>query len=492
MERTRLPSISGRGPRPIPTSRGAAIGALLVLGLLVGSCGGGTSSPPLAPSPTPAAVKPDLVLVLTDDLDLRTTRRMPRLTAFAESGVQFTQSFVVQSVCGPSRVSLLTGQYPHNHGATSNDRAFPMFRSSRGEDSTLATWLRSGGYRTALIGKYSNGYPLGAPPNYIPPGWDQWFVHLTANLDERYYVYTLNENGVLYDYGRSDLDYDTDVIGRKSTEVIRRHASTNGSEPLFLFLSVQAPHEPATYANRHRDLFAGQEGEVERVPSFNEGIVTDKPAWVQNTPPLTSEDERRLDNFQQARLRTLVAVEELLESVVAEMRASRPGRPFYVVFTSDNGLLLGEHRISRRKGNPYEEAIRVPLFVVGPGVTPRQSVDDFALNIDLAPTLLDLAGLPVPSQVDGRSLVPFLRGQRPASWRTDFLVEDLQGDLTGTLRTPAWSYTEWGSGELELYDMKADPWQMDSLHRRAQPSVLDAFAKRLHALEACRGSTCRD
>lgn len=468
-------------------------GVALLLGAFVVGCGS-NSTPSLAPAatPTPATLRPDIVLVLTDDLDTRTARRMPRLTAFAESGIEFTESFVTQSVCGPSRISLLTGQYPHNHGATVNDRAFPRFLASGGETATLATGLQGAGYRTALLGKYSNGYPLGASPNHIPPGWDEWYVHLTANLDERYFVYTLNENGTLFDYGKSDLDYDTDVVARKGADVIRRHARDHEMQPLFLFLSVQAPHEPATYASRHSQSFARSEGDVERVPSFNESLVTDKPAWVQNTARLTADDERRLDAFQQARLRTLLAVEELLDGVVAQMQASRPGRPFYVFFTSDNGLLLGEHRIAWRKGNPYEEAIRVPLYVFGSGVTPRQKVADFALNIDLAPTFLELAGASIPAQVDGRSLVPFLRGQKPPSWRTDLLVEDLEGDLTGTLRTQDRSYTEWGSGELELYDMKADPWQMDSIHRKVDATTLEPLARRLHALETCRGASCRE
>jgi arylsulfatase A-like enzyme len=119
-------------------------------------------------------------------------------------------------------------------------------------------------------------------------------------------------------------------------------------------------------------------------------------------------------------------------------------------------------------------------------------VGEFALNIDLAPTILELAGAAVPPQVDGRSLVPFLRGQRPSTWRTDFLVEDLQGDLTGTLRTRDWAYTEWGSGELELYDMTSDPFQMDSRHRTALPSALASLAGRLHVLEACKGASCRE
>jgi arylsulfatase A-like enzyme len=185
------------------------------------------------------------------------------------------------------------------------------------------------------------------------------------------------------------------------------------------------------------------------------------------------------------------AVEEMMATVLRALNDTGRLGNTYLIFTSDNGLLMGQHRYPARKNNFYEEASRVPLMVRGPGIQPRTD-DRLVLSIDLAPTLLELAGTPVPASVDGRSLVPLLHGAPPASWRTDILIEAGSPAPGFGLRTPDWSYIENTTEEIELYDMRRDPWQLESLHRGAEPSLLQSLHERVRALRSCRGASCRD
>jgi len=469
-------------------------GALAVpLALTTVMCGG---TPPGLPgpgtvaslaAPLPAPPRPNFVVILTDDLDARTSAQLPRLETFAATGLAFSRAYVTKSLCAPSRVSLLTGQYPHNHGAVFNSTGFPDFHRSGGEASTVAVWLKRAGYRTGLVGKYLNGYPLEGRLEYIPPGWDDWAVHLTTQENSRYFNYSMNENGRIVEYRSRPEDYDTDVIARKAVDFIRR----GSTDPFFLLLAPQAPHAPATYADRHGAAFA--DARAPRVPSFNEEDIRDKPAWVQGFPLLDRVEILKLDQLQRARLRSLLAVEDLLDDVMSALAASGQLANTYIIFTSDNGLTLGEHRLVGRKGNSYEECIRVPLQVRGPGVPAGRELSHLVLNIDLAPTLAQLAGVPIPESVDGRSLAPLLGANPPSleSWRTDFLVEAFATGVSASLRNRDYLYTELESGELEIYDMRADPYQLDSIHRKVDRASIETFSRRLEALLRCRGASCR-
>jgi arylsulfatase A-like enzyme len=467
---------------------------LAILALAHAGCGSSSAPGPAAtPSPTPAA-RPNIVVVLTDDLDVRTAETLPRLPSLmAGPGLTFTRAYVTTSLCAPSRASLLTGRYAHNHGVLYNtgpQGGFPAFRAGA-EADTVAVWLKAAGYRTGLFGKYLNDYPAAAPPEYIPAGWDDWQVQLTSYDNSRYYDYEMNENGRVVAYGHRPEDYDSDVLTRKSVEFIQK-AAAGPPQPFFLLVATQAPHTPATYADRHRGQPSGDG--AARVPSFNEGDVSDKPAWVQNAPLLTDRDIMKLDHFQQARVLTLFAVEELLDQILRALIVTGRIEDTYVFFTSDNGLLLGEHRLTDRKANAFEEAILVPLIVRGPGTPAGGHVSLPVLNIDLAPTFAELAGVAIPDVVDGRSLAPFLRGHPPdpAKWRTDFLIEHFSTGVSVSVRDASVLYTDVESGERELYDMKADAYQLESLHRKADPAVLAALSARATALLRCRGASCRE
>jgi arylsulfatase A-like enzyme len=428
------------------------------------------------------------VLVVTDDLDVPTTLELPRLPdLMSNRGLRFTRAYASQALCGPSRASILTGQYTHNHGVFGNEppqQGFVAFR--RHEAQSLGPWMKAAGYRTALVGKYINGYAWGAGNDYVPPGWDDWHGHVTAIEDGRFFEYWVNDNGVVSRFGASEQDYSADVEARRAVAFIR--ASAGRSEPLFLYLGPQAPHVPAKYAERHGAEF--RQALAPRVPSFNEGDVSQKPSWVRQIAPLDDKEIAEADKLQQWRLRSLRSVEEMIEVVLQALAETGRLDRTYVIFTSDNGLLMGQHRAVGRKGNSYEESIGVPLIVRGPGV-PVGTTDAFALTIDLAPTVLDLAGAPIPETVDGRSLAPLLRGASPASWRPDVFVENFGSGPTLALRTPDWMYNYQDTEEFELYDMRNDPYQLRNLYRTADPVLLDTLRRRLLLLSTCRGASCR-
>lgn len=474
----------------------AALGALA----LANACGGGTATtpdhgpasaakPPSATATSSAgASKPNIVFVLADDLDYPTNDLLPRMPdLMANRGLSFTRAYIAQPLCGPSRASILTGMYTHNTGVIGNeppDQGFVAFR--RHEAQTIATWMKAAGYRTSLVGKYINGYAYGESEAYIPPGWDDWFGHLTATEDERYWKYWVNDNGTVIRYGTKPEEYSTDVETARAVAFIR--ASAGRPEPLFLYLGPQAPHTPANYPERFGADF--RNAEAPRSPSFNEMDVGDKPSWIRQIALLQQPDIDQADEFERWRLRSMRAVEDEIDAVIQALAETRRLDNTYVFFISDNGLLMGQHRAVGRKGNPYEETARVPFYVRGPGV-PVGQVEQPVLNLDLAPTFLELAGATIPDSVDGRSLVPFLRGRPPSAWRTDVLLENWGLGPTYALRTPDAEYIHNDTEELELYDMKADPWQLKSQHRLVDPSVLAGYEQRMRTLLACHGPSCR-
>lgn len=448
--------------------------------------------------------QPNIILILTDDQDAPTVAFMPRLKELlVDQGTTFTNGFVTYSLCCPSRASIQRGQYVHNHQVLTNtppDGGFQKFRSTGDEKSTVATWLQAAGYRTVLIGKYLNGYP-GNEPTYVPPGWSEWYgVHEAGGYS--FYNYRINENGTVVSYGSHPEDYGTDVFARKATDFIRRAAADG--KPFFVYLSTYAPHDaprgvPPIPAPRHQNEFA--DATAPRLPSFNEEDVSDKPKAVRRRPLLSSEQIAKIDERYRRRLQSVLAIDEMIASVVETLQATSQLEKTYIFFTSDNGWHQGEHRISAGKGTAYEEAIGVPFIVRGPGVPAGQALEHLVLNIDLAPTFAELAGASAPDFVDGRSLVPLLRSNPPSleNWRQGFLVEFWASPqsqparpLYQALRTYDYKYVEWASGERELYDLKKDLYEMESSHATAGPALLQKLASWLEALRRCAGASCRE
>ncbi len=459
--------------------------------------------PQVAPGRT-GSERPNIVFIIADDMDLDGLQYMPRLQAvMADQGVSFSNMFVTLSMCCPSHVSILTGQYPHNHHILENNPPFggwQRFHDLGGENSTAATWLQDAGYSTARFGKYLVGYP--ADSTYVPPGWDEWYVFVRG----AYLNYTLNENGVLASYGGTPEDYSTDVLTAKVVDFIDR-AEANDAQPFFAFLAPNAPHGhgvangPALPAPRHAGMFAGRT--APRPPSFNEADMSDKPPLLQAVPLLTDERIAGIDHEYRTRIESLLALDESVETIVGALAEQGELENTYIFFTSDNGYHLGQHRLYNGKISIYEEDIRVPLIVRGPGVPAGVTRDQLALNIDFAPTFMELAGATAGRVMDGMSLLPLLGESPPPPhhWRQDFLVEIYRnpvGSVIGpndirALRGRDEIYAEWRiTGERELYDLRADPYQLESQHDTAPPGHLRRLARRLAELATCAGDTCRE
>jgi N-acetylglucosamine-6-sulfatase len=460
-----------------------------------------------------AADRPNIVFVLTDDLDYASAQKMPQITSLlADQGTSFDNAFASYPICCPARATLLTGLYSHNHNVRGNKRpvgGFEKFRDEGLEEGTITARLQEEGYRTALIGKYLNGYGKD-DPTYVPPGWDEWYAKPGRY---EYYDYDLNENGEMVSYGSAEEDYITDVLSRHATDFVDRAASEG--QPFFAYVAPTAPHRPAIPAERHKDAFADEE--APRPPSFSEEDVSDKPVWVQELEPVSEQEASRIDERYQERQESMLAVDEMVGSLVEELEATGQLDNTYIVFTSDNGFHLGTHRLRHGKKTPYEEAAHVPLFVRGPGVPAESTVEDLTLDTDLASTFAELGGLE-EFEADGRSLTSLMRGGEPASWRSAVLLEAFldgksaseEGDAEaddeegtgegkrtdqtafGSARTKDYKYVEHENGEKELYNLQKDPYELENVYETADSSLIEGLKTRLEALRNCSEEGCRE
>jgi N-acetylglucosamine-6-sulfatase len=467
-----------------------------------------SQSPNLNAAATSSWSPPNIVLIMTDDEDVAIHEFMPKTKALlADQGTTFDNFFVTYPFCCPSRASILRGQYAHNTHIVGNEPPWGGFEKLRElglEESTVATWLQAAGYHTTMIGKYINRY---APErDGVPPGWDEWYVGGNAHSS---YDYVLNENGRIVAYGDRPEDYLNDVLAGKAVEVIR-NASAAG-RPFFVYVLPYTPHSPSVAAPRHGHEGMFADASLPRTPAFDEADVGDKPAFIRGIPPLDQQRIGRLEDEYRRRLASLQAIDDMVERIVTELEAAQALDHTYVIYSSDNGFHLGEHRLPAGKDFPYEEDIRVPAVVRGPGVPAGERIEAMVLNSDLAPTFAEIAGIEPPAFVDGRSFLPLLENPDQA-WRQSFLVERRQfeaqyvelaerfgltpGGLDqaaqfDAIRTGDWTYVEYGTGERELYDLTRDPHQLDNVVETADPALVEALATRLAELRTCGGPECR-
>jgi arylsulfatase A-like enzyme len=453
--------------------------------------------------------KPNIVFVLTDDLAWNLVQYMPHVKQLQARGATFKSNFVTDSLCCPSRASTFTGRYPHDTGIFTNggdDGGFAVFHSQGEEKATFATQLQTRGYQTAMMGKYLNGYkPLGlvdGKPRYIPPGWNEWDVAGNGYAEFNYY---LNENGKLVHYGSRPRAYLTDVLARKGAAFIDRAAGKR--KPFFLEIATFAPHGPYTPAPRNADDFPGLQ--APRTPAFNED-VSDKPSWLSDHPLLTPTQTAQIDKAYRKRAQAVEAVDALIAKLQATLARDGIAGNTYIVFSSDNGYHMGDHRLMPGKMTAFETDIRVPLVVAGPHVVPGRNVARVTENVDLGPTFEQLGHAHVPPTVDGASLLPLLRGQPAPSWRNAALVEHHGPDF-GTaagpdaaqpgsgnpstyeaLRLPHSTYVEYANGEREYYDLDSDPYELTNTYSTLSPERVDNLHRRLVGLENCHSAaTCQ-
>jgi arylsulfatase A-like enzyme len=435
--------------------------------------------------------RPNVVVVMTDDQDRRSLSVMPAVRdKLTDQGTKFTSFFSTYPLCCPSRATFLSGQYAHNHGVDFERPITPAGFSEFDDRRTLPVSLKRAEYRTGYIGKYLNGYGTG-DPLYIPPGWSEWQAAVRSSATQMY-GYTLNENGDLRRFGDRRRDYQTDVYARKAEGFIRDSAGR--ASPFFLTVAPSAPHveddrnaDPNPRpAPRHLGSFSDRP--LPRPDSFNEPDVSDKPSFVRETPLLDAGAKRRLTERYRARLGSLRAVDEMVARIVDTLRDTGELASTYVIFTSDNGYMLGEHRLIKKVWL-YEESAGVPMILRGPGVPVGRTRDQVTGNIDLAPTILDVTGAAPLRVMDGRSLIPFAESRSFEPDR-DILLEN---GASAAVRTPEHMYAEhYGTGagtELELYDMVDDADQLRSFHGQ-DPVLQSTLETRLRTLEDCQGQGC--
>jgi N-acetylglucosamine-6-sulfatase len=440
--------------------------------------------------------KPNIVFILTDDMRNDDLKYMPNTRFLLRAkGMSFSNAFVSNALCCPSRATIMRGQYAHNTGIWTNenggglDAGGQAYRNKGNEKDNVATRLDAAGYRTALIGRYLSGIKN---KTFVPPGWDYWFSTWGG-----YFRYDANDQGTIRHFGTKASDYRTDVESRKTRMFIG--TSVARGKPFFAYVAPKAPHSPSTPAPRDRHAYDGLR--APRLPSFKEKNISDKPPWIRKLPRLSDAKKAKIDNHAEKRAESLQAVDDLVAGVVGKLRQKRVLGNTYIFFTSDNGWHHGEHRIPAKKARPYEEDVRMPLLVRGPGVAAGHQVPKLVLNTDYLPTFTDLAcssSSPCNTQnysyvPDGHSLRPVLKGNATA-WRSAVLLEahhTPEGGATPAysgIRTSGTKYVEYAGGKRELYFLGHDPYELMNKYPAAKPSA--RLVSRLHALRTCAGGGC--
>lgn len=452
--------------------------------------------------------RPNIVLILTDDMRVADLPYLPSVQKLlVEQGVTLTNFAAAAPGCGPARASIFRGQYPHSHGVlrgAGDNGGLDRFRGLGSEDSTVATWLQDAGYRTALVGKYLNGYGSTEELLAIPPGWDDWY----GVSNEGYSRFTINEQGTEVRYTSREIkskrkpksdgeQHLTDVLAEKAVQVIADVAPAE--QPFFMQISPRAPHGPVEPASWYLDAFP--DVALPDHVAMNEADVSDKPNWVQVLPQMSEQDMADLAADFRARLQSLLSVDDLVAGVVAELEQQGVLENTYILFSSDNGFGMGEHRVAQEKGSPYEEAIMVPMVIRGPGISPGTTLDFLASQVDLAPTFAAWGGAEVPDFVEGRSLAEILAGEPvPDDWRKFQFIEHHTNIRDRTdkqpafeeLRTPQMVYVMYATGEQELYDMEADPHQAENLAAVVDEEWLVELRTITEAMWTCEAETCRE
>jgi arylsulfatase A-like enzyme len=438
--------------------------------------------------------RPNIVFVMTDDLDERSMEQLGGIKqVMGSNGTTFNNAYVTFSLCCPSRATFLRGQYPHNHDIIGN--ALPQggavkFRELGLDKSTIATWLNDAGYQTKYVGKYMNSYG----GTYVPPGWDEWYVVIGDQTDPT--QARINQNGQEIALN----GHSTDVFADKATDFIRRSAAN--PQPFFVTVGTVAPHDPWPVADRHQNRFV--DTPLPHPPNFDEADVSDKPQYIRAYGRLTDNQITAMQDDYRKRLRSMLSVEDLLRQTVTTLQETGELNNTYIIFTSDNGFHLGNHRVyPGGKWLPYEEDIGVPLMVRGPGVLAEATRQHLVINNDFAPTMADLAGVNIPAFVDGSSFATLLTATPPAlsSWRKAFLEEGWPDTnhpdipkvpLHKSVHTQEYMFTEYDTSERELYDLALDPYQLQSKPRTPENEQLySSLQSRLNALRACSGEACR-
>ena len=413
--------------------------------------------------------RPNVLWIITDDQPRRTLRAMPHTRRLlVEPGVRFRQGYAAVPWCGPARASLQTSMYPHHHQCLTN-HTLPVFVEQGLEQDTVATRMRDAGYLTAYFGKYMNAH--GSMPEYVAPGWDRWVVRFDPDSTP------YNIDGRVVDVADNRRVSDA-YAGRRVAEFVERHHA----RPWFAVFAPTSPHGPFTPSREHRHDFDDVRWDP---PALNEANLDDKPPWMRT---LERQDPDKMRQVWEGKLEELRDLDDQVREVVRALRATDQLDRTVVMLVSDNGYMLGEHRLFRKE-HPYEESTGVPFVVHGPGFPPGV-VDALVSQVDLMPTTLEVAGLD-PDEgraLDGRSMAEPLRSGDWSGWRRRLLVEHPHRGWA-VLRDGRWAFTHHHERDVqELYDLTDDPHQLRSVHRDVDTTP---YLERLTALRAASGAELR-
>jgi arylsulfatase A-like enzyme len=440
---------------------------LVVAASCTGDAGGGR--PP---------VPPNLLVILTDDQRTDALATMPKTKQwFTEEGTEFTHAFATTPQCCPSRASILTGRYAHNHRVLTNFDAAKL-----DEDFTVESYLREAGYRTAIVGKYLNrigSYRDRANASISPKHFDDWAIFLGG-----YFETLFNVNGELESVDR----YSTDFISEKATDLLDEFEEDD-QEPWFMYVTPFAPHLPSEPSPEYRGasvpFFEGNPA-IERVGKRQPDFLVRR--------EVSLKDARIMRRKQ---LRALMSADDLVGSISSKLEELDEDRDTFAIFMSDNGHQWGEKGLVG-KGYPYQQSVSVPLMIRWPGhVSAGVSDDRMVANVDITPTLLDAAGISVDAKhpFDGRSLLE-------DGARDELLLEFAGLEEQGiapwaALTTGSQTFVEYyrrRTGEVlfkELYDLEKDPYELQNLAGvKELETRVEALSKRLASVRDCSGSDC--
>ena len=529
-----MPPISR--PRPTHARAWAILAAALALLAIVGA-GVATREA------SGASSQKNVIFILTDDMTYSELSAMPNVQSLiAAQGTSFNEAYISFPLCCPSRATMMSGQYMHNHGVHGNfppNGGWPKFRSHESDD--LPVWLHGDGYYNVHIGKYLNGYGTVDNGLPVPQDWDEWYGKVSE--DALYFNYQLIEKtGPLATphitfYGDQPDDYQTDVFTNRAVDFVKDSGVSR--QPFWLNLWFNSPHGPFDPAPRDANRFAGTP--LPKLPGFNEKDISDKPKWLrkQARKRITKKQAKVIDNERRRQEEQLTSVDQAVGELVQTLKNKGILDDTYIIFSSDNGFFRGEHRIVTGKYLPYDPASRVPLIIRGPGIPAGGVSNELVWNGDIPQTIIQIASGSQMDSLDGRSFLPYAENPWQRSTRPILLEGDTGPGGTGaesaqsssararearvhvagrkgvdnleqepdaiksatntdtapayrSIRTDRYEYTVYANGQTELYDMKRDPAQLNSLalDPRYRPVRKWLYAQ-LVPLSGCAGPSCR-
>jgi arylsulfatase A-like enzyme len=440
------------------------------------------------------------VLITTDDQTATDLAHMPFTRRLLGARGTTMKGISPHPLCCPARAEFLTGQYAQNNRVRGNIGIYGGYDRLR-TDQTIATYLHTKGYETIFMGKFLNGYNRADQAAQMP-GWTSWNPTLQGVYQYRNFI-VANDGVAIQHTNTYQTDYFTQLAEQKIAE------AAPSDRPFFLWQSYMAPHtasrdeqetanwNPPPAADRHTsEPFTGLPASMDD-PSYAEEDVSDKPAHISNRV-WTETEEQHIIELNSARIGALQAVDEGVRDMVAALRASGELKNTLIIFTSDNGYMLGEHRF-HGKILPYEPSLAVPLVIRGPGIPAGVETSSIGTSIDLAPTIVAAAEATAVRPMDGRNLLPVLK-HGESSWETLLIqagprgtAEMKYGWFYRGVRDERWTYVYYlPTGEEELYDRRNDPSQLDNLALDpAYADVMTEMRSQLQLLQTCAADSCR-